>query len=168
MIISTIIFCAYVILTLAIFWVTDDLKNRGNSFAPYILVRVLLIPIGMAGLGWISQKIVEFVFGRKMQTNQCQKAGKIISISIALFNIIFSLPYVLWIAFLCLKMPFEGSIQAQFPGIPIFQEISRFFLNLMYNYPFVYIFIGIAFAVFFPKRNCIRDTKGDDHKVNEY
>ena len=63
MIISTIIFCAYVILTLAIFWVTDYLKNRGNSFAPYILVRVLLIPIGMAGLGWISQKIVEFVFG---------------------------------------------------------------------------------------------------------
>ena len=46
MIMSAVIFCAYVILTLTLFLLTNELKNRGGPFAPYILVRVLLIPIG--------------------------------------------------------------------------------------------------------------------------
>ena len=53
---SAVIFCAYVILTLTLFLLTNDLKNRGGPFAPYILVRVFLIPIGMAGFGWLSIK----------------------------------------------------------------------------------------------------------------
>ena len=160
---SAIIFCAYVILTLTLFLLTNELKNRGGPFAPYILVRVLLIPSGMAGFGWLSIKTAEFIFGRKRPALKWQKPGKIICISIASLNIIFSMPYVLWIALLCLRTLFEGPVQAQFPDVPAFREISLFFLNLMYNYPFAYIFIGIAFGAVFSNGDYIRRVKGEEH-----
>lgn len=144
-----IAFAALFFLTLFLYFYTYHLRLPYYNFTPYILVRLLLIPFVMIFLGILILQIFNYFIGVKTPSNKLVKIGRNIIIGFLIFNIIIILPKIMWLLYgFFKKLTGITEIHMTFPYIQIYTEISFFFDNLMYNYSFVYIFIGMALWIF--------------------
>lgn len=159
---QTLIFvCAFSVLLLftgILYSYTYSLRFPHYIFTPYILVRLLLIPLSMIFLGAVILQIIDCFAGIRAPADPLRKIGKIITITFLIFHLIVVLPYILWhfsglFHELALAAGEIHKISRTFPYIPIYTDIAHFFLNLMYNHPFVYIPAGTALWIFLRKQH---------------
>lgn len=124
---------------------------RATEYRPaaYVLVRSILVPFTMMVLGYVLLQIIDCCIGIAKPTPAFKKAGAIWTVSILSANVLFTIPYMI-LNFLALFPGPDGSISLTFPPIPVYQEIAFFFLSLMYNYPFVYVLMGMSLWIFRP------------------
>ncbi len=157
---KTLIFvCVFFLLLLFTYFLysyTDSL--RLSILTSYILVRLLLIPLNMIFLGAVILQVIDFFAGIRTPAAPFRKIGKILTITFLIFHLIIVLPYILWnfsglFQELSLAAGEIHQIRRVFPYIPVYTDIAYFFLNLMYNHPFVYIPAGTALWIFLSKQH---------------
>lgn len=121
---------------------------------PYMLVRILLVPSFMFVLGLTLLQTIEYVFRIKRIDKPFIKWGRIIVCSILIINFVVVLPYIIGMFVGVFKRFIlnYSSVSMVFPHVPVYEEIAYFFLNVMYNMPFVYVFAGFCVWLFFPPK----------------
>lgn len=151
------VFLALLLFTSILYSYTYSLRLPHYIFTPYILVRLLLIPLNMIFLGAVILQIIDCFAGIRAPAEPLNKIGKILTITSLISHLIIVLPYIIWhfsglFQELALAAGEIHEIHRTFPYIPVYSDIAHFLLNLMYNYPFVYIFAGIALWIFLRKQ----------------
>ena len=149
------VFCAFLILMLVFYPLTLSLKTYKYEFMPDMLVRILLVPSFMFVLGLTLLQTIEYVFRIKRMDKPFIKWRRIIVCSILIINFVVVLPYIIGmiVAIIQKYILNYSSISMTIPHVPVYEEIAYFFLNVMYNMPFVYIFGGFCLWLFFPPKN---------------
>ena len=149
------VFCAFLILMLVFYPLTLSLKTNKYEFMPYMLVRMLLVPSFMLVLGLTLLQTIEYVFRIKRIDKPFIKWGRIAVCSILIINFAIVLPYItgMMVGIIQEYILNYSSISMTIPHIPVYGEIAYFFLNVMYNMPFVYVFAGFCLWLFFPPKN---------------
>ena len=141
------VFFALLLFTSILYSYVYSLRLPHYIFTPYILVR----------LGAVILQIIDCFAGIRAPAEPLNKIGKILTITSLISHLIIVLPYIIWhfsglFQELALAAGEIHEIHRTFPYIPVYSDIAHFLLNLMYNYPFVYIFAGIALWIFLRKQ----------------
>lgn len=143
-------FSGLLILTMALCTYTLNLRLRYMNVMPNILTRLILVPLTMAFLGVIMLQVMDYFLDIKKPKKDPQKIGRILTICVIGFNLTIVFPYIIWcFSSLFQKLLGSNSIHMIFPRIPLYEEVAHFFLLLMYSFPFVYIFVGMALWLFY-------------------
>lgn len=149
------VFSVLLILTLVLCAYTRNLKLINHIVMPNILTRLILVPLDMIILGAVILQIIDYFADIGKPKNSFLKIGRISTICVVGSNLIIVLPYIVWCFSILFQIIFHFDyISMSFPTIPLYEEVARFFLKLMYSFPFVYVLVGMALWLFYPpKRN---------------
>lgn len=149
----TAAFFAFSAVTVALSAYTDYLKAERFIVIPNIIVRFLFVPLTMALLGALLIQVIDYFLNIGKKENTFLKVGRITTVSLLIGNLLVVLPYVIWCCCILLQVAGgEGAIAMTFPRIPVYEPVAYFFLILMYKYPYLYSFAGMALWLFHPNK----------------
>ncbi len=141
------------VLTVGLSIYTAIIKLNSFIVIPNMMVRLLLVPLTLALFGATLIQIIDYFLNIGKQENKFMKAGRITTVSILIGNVLVVLPYMIWcFCILFQVVSSDGSVAMTFPQIPIYEQVAYFFLTLMYKYPYVYSFAGMALWLFYPNK----------------
>ena len=154
---KTIIFAsisaALLIITLLLSVYTSILKQTRLIVIPNLMVRLFLIPLALSALGATLIQAIDYFFIIGKQKSKLLLTGRFAMVTFISMNLIFVLPYVILCGYVFIQViSGRGTISMIIPGIPFLKQISYFFLTLMYRFPYLYIFIGMALWLFYPEK----------------
>lgn len=148
-IVSLVAFLLLLILSIVFFSRTASHKIN-YPFMPYYLTRILLLPIMLFCFGFFLSKVVICFWGRPRNISTIFSGTvKSISICIVSFNIIVTLPYIIWcIKVLLYVLSGTASIEMSFPYVVGYSEIVNIFLTMMYEASYIYVLPGFCIGAF--------------------
>ena len=141
---------AWLVLSGILYWFAASAARRTYVTMPRILIRLILVPSGMALLGAALTQLLDCVFGFERRVNRKLEAvGRWTVIGFSAVHALLVLPFLIWCGWILIQiLSGANSIAMTFPRIPVYQELLAFFLNLLYHNPFVYLFLGAAWRLF--------------------
>ncbi len=146
-------FLCLLLSTAVLYPLTDAMRKVGHSNMPHILVRVLLVPALLLALGWVLMQAIEYFFGFKQNPMQLRLVPRCVVFGVFIGHLAIVLPYVIWLMVLSVQLLFHMEVAAVvFPKIPVYEDIARAVLAMMYHFPYIYTGFGILLWLFFPRK----------------
>lgn len=134
---------ASLVLTAGLWIYTAHIK-QSTAGMPHILVRLTLVPLSMALLGYGAAAVV---LSRHPGWEMHRRHREIAKGALWGFlgaSTVCSLPYILWIATGLVQRLWAGQVAVVLPSIPIYTPLSRLFLGLTYRFPSVFLLAGMG------------------------
>ena len=136
--------CVLAVLTALACLYTVQIKPT-TAGMPHILVRLTLVPLSMALLGYGAAAVVLTRYPGWKMPRRYREISKGVLCGFLGASVICSLPYILWIATGLVQRLWTGEVAMVFPFIPIYTPLSRLLLGLTYRFPTVFLLAGIGF-----------------------
>ncbi len=119
--------------------------DYGYLFSVKQINQLAVLPVAMFVLGWFLIHCLSIFSNLQQLRPEKSKALRIIALIVLGLFVVVPIPYIIFFGIAGYRSFVYHSVSMSFPYIPIYQELFRAIMFIIYKAPFVYIILGGIF-----------------------